>query len=527
MKLNLAVLKEDLSEWELKGDLTEEPYVMKCTYAILCTVFPEHFDDTILYVAETDILPDRPPRQKGCPSILCAGKPPEAWLSENCNLLYTEQTGVSPMLLNAVNRCFYFYGQWERKLQEVLDQNMPLTEMAYSSVEVFHNGNGMYAQGSSYNVIFAVVPEVNQPTSLYMNYKKDFTLKAGTVLPPEDINILITDQEYNLAVNATVPTIYSGIKYGFRTLFYNIFTDKACIARLCFDEIYTPFTGRDFALIQVLGDYLGKGLTARGAYTFSRPANLDDILEKLLSCQFIPEEKILSVIRCFNWQINDQYICLVLRLKSGDDTLSALGSIASGLASLSQNDCYTIFDNSIVFISNLSKNGQSRSSFLEALLPVLRDNLLEAGISTVYHDFRQLYYFYHQAETARILGSKKDPMYWYFRYEDYQVEHILSQCIRKTIPETLIPDGLKALIAYDKKKGSDYVNLLRIYLETERNIAETIRVSYMHRNTFLYRIQKIEKILEMDLNDARVRLVLELAFLLMDSEGSSSGRLPQ
>ncbi len=79
----------------------------------------------------------------------------------------------------------------------------------------------------------------------------------------------------------------------------------------------------------------------------------------------------------------------------------------------------------------------------------------------------------------------------------------------------MIPEGLLALLRHDKKKGTSYAPLLRTYLDQERNITETTRLCFIHRNTFHYRIQKIQEILQMDLNLADNRLILQIAFWLL------------
>ena len=45
----------------------------------------------------------------------------------------------------------------------------------------------------------------------------------------------------------------------------------------------------------------------------------------------------------------------------------------------------------------------------------------------------------------------------------------------------------------------------------------------MHRNTFLYRIRKIQEILQMDLDQSDVRLALQIAFHIMDSTNKETG----
>lgn len=87
----------------------------------------------------------------------------------------------------------------------------------------------------------------------------------------------------------------------------------------------------------------------------------------------------------------------------------------------------------------------------------------------------------------------------------------------KTQIESLIPPGLKRLREYDRKKGTDFMSLLKLYLDKERNVADTIRTAYIHRNTFLYRIHRIEEIINMDLNDPKTRIILQLSFSLLET----------
>lgn len=517
MKINLHILKEDLSDWEWEGILPDEPYIMKCGYPLICTDCPTQLEEDILYIIKGDLLPMELPAMNGCPSLACFGKPPETWLSGCCNLIYTlRQTDVS-QLANLIMAQLCHYGEWEQQLQQALDRHAPLRELATLSTDIFKNS--ICVQGAAFNLIFSVLPELEQTTPLYRYYKKAFSGIENETLGTEDINDLITDTEYRKAAEATVPTIYSGVKYGFRTLYYNLYVNDVAVARLYFDEIIAPFTGKDFALIQVLGHYIKKGLTDRNVYSYDRPFDLEGILNELLSHHLVLEKRILSVLQGYQWQVDDSYICLVLKLKT-DDSESALEPLALGMAVMMQNDCYTISRNRIVFICNLTRRQQTRGQLLTAILPFLRDNLFAAGISTTYHDFKNLYYYYKQAGTALALGEETDPGRWYFRYEDYQIPHILNKCTQATIPEVMVPDGLKALISHDARKGTEYTRLLRIYLENERNIAKTIRAMYMHRNTFLYRIQRIHEIMGMNLDDPETRLILCLAFRFMETQTS-------
>lgn len=126
-------------------------------------------------------------------------------------------------------------------------------------------------------------------------------LSESAPLPSDAINTLISDAEYNHAIETTEPAIYSGALYGFRLLFYNIRVNGVFVARICVDEVVSPLTDRDFALIKIPGHYLGKGLAAERVYSFSRPKDMDNILHSLLSHLLIPEKKIHHVLESSGW----------------------------------------------------------------------------------------------------------------------------------------------------------------------------------------------------------------------------------
>ena len=58
---------------------------------------------------------------------------------------------------------------------------------------------------------------------------------------------------------------------------------------------------------------------------------------------------------------------------------------------------------------------------------------------------------------------------------------------------------------------------LKVYLQHNMNIAESARTLFLHRNSFLYRINRIEEILQVDLKSPDTRLLLLNALALLES----------
>jgi sugar diacid utilization regulator len=74
---------------------------------------------------------------------------------------------------------------------------------------------------------------------------------------------------------------------------------------------------------------------------------------------------------------------------------------------------------------------------------------------------------------------------------------------------------LKKLREYDRRRSSDNLRLLYYYLLYERRVSETAKALRMHRNSVLYRISRIEELLEIDLNDLATRKILNVSFVLL------------
>ena len=58
--------------------------------------------------------------------------------------------------------------------------------------------------------------------------------------------------------------------------------------------------------------------------------------------------------------------------------------------------------------------------------------------------------------------------------------------------------------------------MLYVYLITDRNAAEAARKLYLHRNTMLYKISKIEEILGQSLDDCMFRSRLQYSYYVLE-----------
>ena len=73
-------------------------------------------------------------------------------------------------------------------------------------------------------------------------------------------------------------------------------------------------------------------------------------------------------------------------------------------------------------------------------------------------------------------------------------------------------ERIVALTAYDARQQTSLVETLAAYFAHHGNLSRTAEALFLHRNTLLYRMERIAAIIGHDLDDPEVRLMLQVAF---------------
>ena len=91
------------------------------------------------------------------------------------------------------------------------------------------------------------------------------------------------------------------------------------------------------------------------------------------------------------------------------------------------------------------------------------------------------------------------------------VHNFLEQNINDMEMRRFFENTLGELYRYDKDFGTELVLTLEAWIENNLNIAKTSRYLFAHRNTILYRMERISSILNSNLKDANELLKYQLA----------------
>ncbi|MER3436541.1 MAG: CdaR family transcriptional regulator, partial [Chloroflexota bacterium] len=96
-------------------------------------------------------------------------------------------------------------------------------------------------------------------------------------------------------------------------------------------------------------------------------------------------------------------------------------------------------------------------------------------------------------------------------FDDLGVYRLLFAA--QDLPElrTFHDEALGPLIEYDRENGADLIRTLEAFFAARCGPKEAAALLGVHRNTVLYRLERIRELTRLDLDDADVRLRLHLA----------------
>lgn len=148
-------------------------------------------------------------------------------------------------------------------------------------------------------------------------------------------------------------------------------------------------------------------------------------------------------------------------------------------------------------------------SILDTLVAELYEKVKVAigGISKSLYDLRKIY---KRAETAMALGEIFEDKNKIFDYDQLGLKRLISQ-IPIEIEKAYLNEIFKNKKDFLEDKELYYTALK--FFESNLNISEASRNLYIHRNTLVYRLDKIQRLLGLDLRDFDDAVILKIALM--------------
>jgi purine catabolism regulator len=160
--------------------------------------------------------------------------------------------------------------------------------------------------------------------------------------------------------------------------------------------------------------------------------------------------------------------------------------------------------------------------FVASLQPALGGSQLQAGAGSRHAGLVGLQRSRDEARQALMIQSRLGISSAIAHFGDLGVFRLLFAA--ESLPEfsDLHDEALGVLVAYDQGHNADLVETLRAWFDSKGSPKLAAERLGVHRNTVLYRLERIAAMTGYDLDDAETRLRLQLALSINTIKGSAT-----
>ena len=311
-------------------------------------------------------------------------------------------------------------------------------------------------------------------------------------------------------------------------------------------RVVAPVSGRD-GLLGALSLLTPRGgetpedalLTARGAAacamvlareraaTNARREIELNVLDELLDGALRSEVSLLQQARRLGHDLTATHIALIARLdpitgtpvRSRDGRWSALDEVMNRAgATREARALWRVRNNAAELLWPIAAGadldrliGEVREELVAAAATHAANEVVSLGAGRPGAGLVELRRSHREARQALLLGRRIHGAGQVTRFDDLGIYRVIYAA--ETLPEVRAfhDETLAPLLAYDQLHGAELVRTLEAFFAARCGPKEAAAMLHVHRNTVLYRLERIREIAGVDLDAADVRLRLQLA----------------
>jgi len=445
-------------------------------------------------------------------TAVCAAEGDIAVPPTDCNVLLVR--AELQEVCNALTQLFDRYDRWDMAMRTAVFENRDFAALLRSCSETLLQNYALLDNNFTY-VTYS-------DSSRRLGYVDQF-VTADNRLPLEHVNSLVASPEFHRSEKTVGPFELIVDEH---TVDINIFHKDRRVGRLSTivgpDAAYAAYCKAVFShlgpYLEILYDRYGDFYTPKQSLS-----QLHAVMEKLLEGGTADPHTLQDLLSDNGGKPGDVY--LAVQLQPGyrsdknvyaDYIVSQLEQMWHGAACIKNNRGVFLLQNVSLF------HRQHKESFRTTLACLLRDSLMVAGIGRELRDLSELRVAQKQACIALDLGQKKKPDQWVARFDDFALDYLMQLSVSELPPEQICSPELLKIRDYDRENGTAYLKTLSAYFRCQYNASAAAAALYIHRSTFINRMDRIREIAELPLEDWRTRLYLELSCRILDENGSNT-----
>lgn len=242
--------------------------------------------------------------------------------------------------------------------------------------------------------------------------------------------------------------------------------------------------------------------------------NKNDFIRNIVLNNILPSD-IYVKAREFNLKVEVNRVTFLIKVDSINSTL-AYEILNEFFVKKNKDFIFNLNSNEIALIKELStkNNGENLNKMAEEILAVLKTKIsskIFIGISSQVDSIKQLEQSFKEASIALNIGEIFNNSETIVNYNKLGICRIIYQ-----LPTTLCDTFLKEVFKKMPLESLDKETFATIYsfFENNLNVSETSKKLFIHRNTLVYRLEKIKRLTGLDLRKFEDAIIFKIAIMV-------------
>jgi hypothetical protein len=484
MKLSMFILADWLEKYKPTARITEGSAVLSGARIYSASSF-DGCDSVLLVGRAGDLFPDKYQSEQ----VICKNK--DDWM-------LIDWPNVNDVL-NDVLKAFEFYNHWETTLKETAFANGSFQTLIDISYPIFKNP--IFMVDWSGKVLGLTTQSEATMDGTTWNY-----MRTNGYLPAYvyDVVKMSSEQFRNIENNKDI--FYLEIPdFDYRCFHCTVFVEDKPYLNFEISKSENRLTESTRQLAEILRQAVVIKLRFSDTSAFIPPAQT--LLTEILYGRPYLQETLDQVLFTLGWvHTKSWYVATFLNPLSGEMPgtvlLQQLGR------EFPKGYCLE-WENQIIMLMDCKDWEVS----LPKLTKLLKDGSYSAGVSMAFNNISDLASGFKQAKMALSYSTKESVV---SQCGNHVWDYMLGEFVQNFRSEGMLHPAVETLEKNDCKNGSELLKTLYTYLLNERNVNDTAKKLFIHRNSLRYRLEQINDLIAVDLENTDVRLHLLFSCFIND-----------
>lgn len=403
----------------------------------------------------------------------------------SCTLLREQDISVEK-LLYTVQDVITWFQLWEQRVYASILQESSLSETLNLCAEALQNPIAVF--DLQQNLLFSAgeIPQISAKSGLW-----DYALNHGRAPQEEEI---ASDMDKELSTQRT-PFYYQS-KNQFRNikrLLAPLYYQNSLFGLLALSDITQPFSPGEYLNVCQIQHYMEQAIAHTKDFYFTNP-HIPWYMAQLLRGQRVNNEVLRYNARKAGFDLNKHYFLWTFqRFDPGENAIESL--VPNISYTLNTSLVYTYANQIVVIDQNLERYRDQ--SVLGKLHSFLTRNHLRFGQSMVFPHLEDLHTAFMQSQIALGQHLHDEGTFFVDSYPDYIVKAI------RDLEESagLVYPTMNCFFRIREDYRRELLVCLEKFIACGLNLSATAKALFIHRHTVIYRVEKIEGILQVKLQE--------------------------